>query len=136
MLFRSELFNKLNSLTKTMQLNNVNGIEAVSGIMNFCSFGFFGENIEKSWLKHKMVSDNGDIYYSSSIILGKKDDNNNFCILNSNDMTINELNKEEVIEKFNNEEYSYKDSKYIIESLKDDLPIIPDENEKKEDIEK
>lgn len=49
----SELYNKLTSLEKTMQENNVSGTEAIMGTRIFAKLGFFGDNIENVWIKKK-----------------------------------------------------------------------------------
>lgn len=133
----SELYNKLASLAKTMKENNVSGTEAIMGTRIFAKLGFFGDNIEKVWIKKKKQSREDGIKYKSCISISKED-NNQFCILDSESMQVSQMDKEELLERFKNGEYSYKDSNHVIKALKSDLPISEEETTKQgeENIEK
>lgn len=133
----NELYNKLTSLAKTMKQNNVIGTEAIMGTMNFAKLGFFGDDVEKVWIKKKTQSREDGIKYKSCIFVGKED-SNQFCILDSESMQVLQFNKEELLERFKNGEYSYKDNDHVIKALKNDLPISGEETIKQgeENIEK
>lgn len=127
------LLDKLNSLTKTMRERNISGMEAITGVIKFSSLGFLGEDIERAWIKEKVNGDEEG--YKSCLIVNKKGGENHFYILNSTNMTVEQLEKGELIERFKSGQYDYKDKNYTIKALKDKLSdCIPEESE--EDVEK
>ncbi len=132
----SELYNKLTSLEKTMQENNVSGTEAIMGTRTFAKLGFFGDNIENVWIKKKAQNREDGIKYKSCIVVGKGD-NDQFCILDSECMKVLQMNREDLLERFKNGEYSYKDTNHVIKALKSDLSISEETtNQREENIEK
>lgn len=118
----TELYNKLDSLAKTMKENNVSGTEAIMGIIKFSKLGFFGDNTEDAWIRKKTQSREDGIKYKSGIIVSQGE-NNQFYILDYTDMKVIQMRKEDLLEKFRCGEYSYKDPNYTIEALKEELPI-------------
>lgn len=118
----TELYNKLDSLAKTMKENNVSGTEAIMGIIKFSKLGFFGDNTEDAWIRKKTQSREDGIKYKSGIIVSQGE-NNQFYILDCTDMKVIQMRKEDLLEKFRCGEYSYKDPNYTIEALKEELPI-------------
>ena len=122
----TELYNKLNSLAKTMKENNVSGTESIMGIIKFSKLGFFGDNTEEAWIRKKTQSREEGIKYNSGIIVSQGE-NNQFCILDCTDMKVIQMRKEELLEKFRGGEYRYKDPDYTIEALKEELPISEEE---------
>lgn len=126
----TELYNKLDSLAKTMKENNVSGTEAIMGIIKFSKLGFFGDNTEDAWIRKKTQSREDGIKYKSGIIVSQGE-NNQFYILDCTDMKVIQMRKEDLLEKFRCGEYSYKDPNYTIEALKEELPISEEETIKK-----
>lgn len=125
----TELYNKLDSLAKTMEENNISGTEAIFGIIKFSRLGFLGDNIEKAWIKKKIQSREDGIKYNSGSIVCQRE-NNQFCIVDCTEMKVVQMEKEDLLEKFRTGEYSYKNPNYIIESLKEDFPILEEETVK------
>lgn len=122
----TELYNKLDSLAKTMKENNVSGTEAIMGIIKFSKLGFFGDNTEDAWIRKKTQSREDGIKYKSGIIVSQGE-NNQFYILDCTDMKVIQMRKEDLLEKFRCGEYSYKDPNYTIKALKEELQISEEE---------
>lgn len=121
----SNLYNKLNSLVKTMKENNVSGTEAIMGIVKFLKLGFFGDDTDGAWIGMQGREDD-EIKYKSGIIFNQKS-NNQFGIIDSAKMQVAKVSKEYLLEKFKSGKYRYKDPNYTIEALKEDLSILEQE---------
>lgn len=132
----SKLYNKLRALSKTMKQYNVSGIEALEGVIKFAGLGFFGDNVEHAWIKRKVHSTGEEIKYKSGVIINQKE-NNQFYILDCTSMQVLLMSKEDLLEKFKNGNFSYKDPKYTIKALENDLTVFEKEtdNQREENME-
>jgi hypothetical protein len=99
-----------------MKQRNISGTEAITGTMKFASLGFLGD-VEKAWIKDKQ-----DDSYRSCLAVSQKGNEKNFYILESTNMTVIQLGREELVERFKSGQYGYKDNGYTIKAMKDDLP--------------
>ncbi len=119
---------KISALVKTMEEQGIRGTEAMMGIMTFASTGFLGKEAQRTWIKQNVQDKERGIEGRSAIVINNPK-GDEFYVINSHTMSVESIQREEIIERFNDGKYEYKDSKHTIEGIKDEVPIPEDKEE-------
>lgn len=124
----NDTLGKINALVKTMEEQGVRGTEAIMGIMTFISIGFLGKEVQRTWIKQNVQDKERGTEGRSAIVINNPNDDE-FYVIDSYNMSVEAIQREEIIARFNNGKYEYKDSTHTIEGIKDEVPIPPDDKE-------
>lgn len=122
---QDDILGKLSALVETMKDRGVSETEAMMGIMAFSAKGFLGKNLEKSLVKQNVEDEIRGVDGRSAIIISNLA-SGEFYVVNGQNMTVEELQKKELIERFNAGKYEYRDAKHTIHALEGEVPVPED----------
>lgn len=124
----NDALGKISALLKTMEEQGIRGTEAIMGIMIFSSTGFLGKEAQRTWIRRNVQDEERGIEGRSAIIINYPNCDE-FYVIDSDTMNVESMQREKIIERFNNGNYEYKDRKHTIEDIKDEVPIPDDKEE-------
>lgn len=130
----NDTLGKISALVKTMEEHGIRGTEAMMGIMTFASTGFLGNEAKRTWIKQNVQDKERGIEGRSAIVINNPNVDE-FYVITSDTMSVESIKKEEIIKRFNNGKYEYRDSGHTIDVIKDEVPIPNDkEGENRYDV--
>lgn len=113
----TDFVKKVESFIQILKERKINGNEAVQLFLLFNHFDFFGENVDKALIGKKIVS-NGKIMYQRNMLLRNNiGDYNEFYMLNTETLELQEVKASDVRSKMSSGEYIYENKKQHMEEF-------------------